>query len=69
MLSLPSWSAASVRKSSREINVARVEQRDVVRLFYDGWNCGDINFADLVAADIVNRQPEAEPETRAKPNR
>ncbi len=35
---------------------------DIVRLFYDGWNSGDINFGDLVAEDIVNHQPEAEPE-------
>jgi steroid delta-isomerase-like uncharacterized protein len=35
---------------------------DVVRRFYEGWNSRDINFADLVAEDIVNHQPEAEPE-------
>ena len=35
---------------------------DVVRRFYDGWNNGSIDFADLVAEDIVNHQPEAEPE-------
>jgi steroid delta-isomerase-like uncharacterized protein len=35
---------------------------DVVRRFYEGWNRGDINFAALVAEDIVNHQPEAEPE-------
>ena len=35
---------------------------DVVRRFYEGWNTGSIDFADLVAEDIVNHQPEAEPE-------
>ena len=35
---------------------------DVVRRFYEGWNNGSIDFADLVAEDIVNHQPEAEPE-------
>jgi steroid delta-isomerase-like uncharacterized protein len=35
---------------------------DVVRRFYEGWNIGDIDFESLVADDIVNHQPEAEPE-------
>jgi hypothetical protein len=35
---------------------------DLVRRFYEGWNNGSIDFADLVAEDIVNHQPEAEPE-------
>jgi steroid delta-isomerase-like uncharacterized protein len=35
---------------------------DVVRRFYEGWNSGTIDFAELVAEDIVNHQPEAEPE-------
>lgn len=35
---------------------------EVVRRFYEGWNNGDIDFAELVAEDIVNHQPEAEPE-------
>src|SRR5262245_39255971 len=35
---------------------------DVVRRFYEGWNNGAIDFADLVADAIVNHQPEAEPE-------
>jgi steroid delta-isomerase-like uncharacterized protein len=35
---------------------------EVVRRFYESWNSGTINFADLVAEDIVNHQPEAEPE-------
>jgi steroid delta-isomerase-like uncharacterized protein len=35
---------------------------DVVRRFYECWNSGDINFAELVAEDMVNHQPEAEPE-------
>jgi steroid delta-isomerase-like uncharacterized protein len=35
---------------------------DVVRQFYDSWNRGDIDFATLVADDIVNHQPEVEPE-------
>ena len=38
---------------------------DLVRRFYEGWNNGSIDFADLVAEDIVNHQPEAEPETTA----
>ena len=35
---------------------------DVVRRFYAGWNEGSIDFATLVAEDIVNYQPEVEPE-------
>ena len=35
---------------------------DVVRRFYECWNTGDINFVELVADDIVNHQPEVEPE-------
>ena len=34
----------------------------VVRRFYESWNSGDIDFGALVADDIVNHQPEAEPE-------
>ena len=34
---------------------------DIVRRFYEGWNSGHIDFAELVAEDIVNHQPEAEP--------
>ena len=35
---------------------------DIVRLFYESWNRGEIDFAALVADDIVNHQPEVEPE-------
>jgi steroid delta-isomerase-like uncharacterized protein len=35
---------------------------DVVRRFYESWNSGDIDFATVVADDIVNHQPEVEPE-------
>ena len=35
---------------------------EVVRLFYAGWNEGSIDFQTLVAEDIVNHQPEVEPE-------
>jgi steroid delta-isomerase-like uncharacterized protein len=35
---------------------------EVVRRFYESWNIGDIDFDSLVAEDIVNYQPEAEPE-------
>ena len=35
---------------------------DVVRRFYESWNRGDIDFAALVADDVVNHQPELEPE-------
>jgi steroid delta-isomerase-like uncharacterized protein len=35
---------------------------DIVRRFYEGWNSGDIDFAAFVAEEIVNHQPEAEPE-------
>ena len=38
-----------------------LSNEDVVRRFYEGWNSADINFAELVAEDIVNHQPEAEP--------
>jgi len=36
--------------------------KDVVRRFYEGWNGGAIDFEALVAEEIVNYQPEAEPE-------
>jgi steroid delta-isomerase-like uncharacterized protein len=36
--------------------------KDVVLRFYDGWNRGSIDFDALVADDIVNHQPGAEPE-------
>jgi len=39
-----------------------VSNEDVVRRFYEGWNIGAIDFAELVADDIVNHQPDAEPE-------
>jgi steroid delta-isomerase-like uncharacterized protein len=35
---------------------------DVVRRFYESWNSGNIDFAELVADDMVNHQPEAAPE-------
>ena len=35
---------------------------EVVRRFYDGWNRGEIDFAELVDEEIVNHQPEAAPE-------
>ncbi len=35
---------------------------DIVRRFYEGWNSGDIDFEGLVAEDVVNHQPEVEPE-------
>jgi steroid delta-isomerase-like uncharacterized protein len=50
-------SAADPSQTSSELS-----NGDVVRRFYESWNSGDINFADLVAEDIVNHQPEAEPE-------
>lgn len=40
----------------------RERTADVVRQFYDGWNRGQIDFDRLVAADILNHQPEAEPQ-------
>jgi len=40
---------------------------DVVRRFYEGWNRGDIDFVELVAEDIVNYQPEAEPQRGRSP--
>jgi steroid delta-isomerase-like uncharacterized protein len=35
---------------------------DVVAEFYESWNRGTIDFAALVADDMVNHQPEAGPE-------
>jgi predicted ester cyclase len=40
---------------------------EVVRRFYDGWNSGEIDFAALVAEDIVNHQPEVAPERGRSP--
>jgi len=42
--------------------MSKVDAGSVVRRFYEGWNCGSIDFSGLVAEDIVNHQPEAEPE-------
>jgi len=39
-----------------------VHNADVVRRFYEGWNRRSIDFEVLVAVDIVNHQPEVEPE-------
>jgi steroid delta-isomerase-like uncharacterized protein len=36
--------------------------KDVVWRFYEGWNRGAIDFEAFVADEIVNYQPEAEPE-------
>ena len=40
----------------------RQANKDVVRRFYEGWNRGAIDFEAFVADEIVNYQPEAEPE-------
>ena len=56
---------ATARRFSISGNLSAVNSQsiaDVVRRFYDGCNNGSIDFADLVAEDIVNHQPEAEPE-------
>jgi steroid delta-isomerase-like uncharacterized protein len=42
--------------------MSNVDAGSVVRRFYEGWNSGSIDFSGLVAEDIVNHQPEAEPE-------
>jgi hypothetical protein len=34
---------------------------DVVLKFYDSWNRGEIDFDELVDEDIVNHQPDVEP--------
>jgi hypothetical protein len=38
------------------------ERKDVVLKFYDSWNRGQIDFDELVDDDIVNHQPDVEPE-------
>ena len=38
------------------------QNKAIVRAFYDQWNTGDIDFASLIHANIVNHQPGAEPE-------
>jgi predicted ester cyclase len=40
----------------------RERSADVVRRFYDGWNRGQIDFEGLVAEEIVNHQPDVEPQ-------
>jgi steroid delta-isomerase-like uncharacterized protein len=37
------------------------DAKQVVVEFYEGWTSGVIDFEALVAADIVNHQPDAEP--------
>ncbi len=36
--------------------------KDVVLRFYEGWNRGSIDFEAFVADEMINNQPEAEPE-------
>ncbi|MEY2468093.1 MAG: hypothetical protein QOF21_791 [Actinomycetota bacterium] len=46
---------------------AGLSNGEIVRRFYESWNRGDIDFDELVAEDIVNHQPEAEPERGRDP--
>src|SRR5918996_4070722 len=63
MWSPPSGSTASDAQFSLGGHMSGgLSNADIVRRFYEAWNRGDINFAELVAEDIVNHQPEAEPE-------
>ncbi len=45
------------------------ECTDVVLKFYDSWNRGEIDFDELVDEDIVNHQPDVEPELGRDPFR
>jgi predicted ester cyclase len=45
------------------------ERTDVVLKFYDSWNRGEIDFDELVDEDIVNHQPDVEPELGRDPFR
>ena len=45
------------------------ECKDVVLKFYDSWNRGEIDFDELVDEDIVNHQPDVEPELGRDPFR
>ena len=45
------------------------ECKDVVLKFYDSWNRGEIDFDELVDEDIVNHQPDVEPERGRDPFR
>ena len=45
------------------------ERTDVVVKFYDSWNRGEIDFDELVDEDIVNHQPDVEPELGRDPFR
>jgi SAM-dependent methyltransferase len=46
-----------VSKPSPETGTVMRRIADVVRRFYEGWNNGSIDFADLVAEDIMNHPP------------
>ena len=45
------------------------ERTDVVLKFYDSWNRGEIDFDELIDEDIVNHQPDVEPERGRAPFR
>jgi predicted ester cyclase len=45
------------------------ECTDVVLKFYDSWNRGEVDFDELVDEDIVNHQPDVEPELGRDPFR
>ena len=45
------------------------ERTDVVLKFYDSWNRGEIDFDQLVDENIVNHQPDVEPEHGRAPFR
>jgi hypothetical protein len=71
----PFWREAHARAhprlSTRSItgNLSAVNSRSIaglVRRFYEGWNSGSIDFADLVAEDIVNHQPSTSLRARAR---
>jgi predicted ester cyclase len=43
------------------------DDKNVVLKFYDSWNSGEIDFDELVDDDIVNHQPDVEPERGRHP--
>ena len=45
------------------------QRTGVVLKFYDSWNRGEIDFDELVDEDIVNHQPDVEPELGRDPFR
>ena len=51
-----------VRGQLRVWRMTALDNKAIVQQFYDGWNAGTIDFAELFHPDVTNNQPDREPE-------